>query len=115
LVRGVPFCYFGRQGKGAYTETGFVGFNTAHEKFKDFRSKYLNCFTSGRIFQQKLGWHDCIAFDLARQGINGNNLSPAGAGMSHVMLNSVITPYVDHCKGPKRKALGYSPGHPAYA
>ena len=111
LVSGVPFCYLGRQGKGAYTETGFLGFNTKHPDFQSFRSKYLSHFTSGKIFSQMKGWHDCIAFDFAREGLKGRNLSPEGAGMVHVVLQSVLAPYIDHLKGPKRKALGYSPGH----
>jgi hypothetical protein len=109
LLEGVPFCYFGRKN---YTETGFVGFNTSHKDFPAFRSKYLSYFTSGRIFSQLEGWHDCIAFDYARKGITGNNLSPAGAEMGHVLLQSALAEYLDHMKGPKRKELGYSPGHP---
>ena len=107
LIKGVPFAYLGRKN---YTETGWVGFNTQHEKFKDFRSKYLSCFTSGKIFSF-LEWHDCFAFDYARQGIKGNDLSPKVEAMGHVLLKSVLAPYIDHTKGPKRKKLGYSPGH----
>lgn len=110
LIGGVPFAYLGRQ---TYTETGFVGFNTAHERFKDFRAKYLSCFLSGRIFSLK-EWHDCYAFDYARQGIKGNDLSPGAKGVEHVLLKSVLSKYMDHTKGPKRKALGYSPGHPLH-
>jgi hypothetical protein len=108
LIQGVPFAYLGRK---TYTETGWLGFNTAHEKFKDFRAKYLSCFLSGRIFQMS-EWHDCYAFDYARQGIKGNDLTPGSKGTEHVLLKSVLANYMDHCKGPKRKALGYSPGHP---
>ena len=108
LVKEHPFAYLGRKN---YTETGWLGFNTKHSQFGNFKSKYLSCFTSGRIFQQR-EWHDCIAFDLARQGIKGNDLSPKGEAMGHVLLKSVLAPYLEHCKGPKRKTLGYSPGHP---
>lgn len=107
LVRDYPFAYFGRKN---YTETGWIGFNTKHPKFWEFRSKYLSHFTSGRIFQER-EWHDCIAFDVARKGIKGNDLSPKGVAMGHVLLQSVLAPYLDHTKGPKRKELGYSPGH----
>jgi hypothetical protein len=110
LIKGVPFAYLGRQ---SYTETGWLGFNTNHEKFKDFRSRYLNCFLSGRIFQHP-EWHDCYAFDYARQGINGNDLTPKSKGTEHVLLKSVLSQYMDHKKGPKRKSLGYSPGHPLH-
>jgi hypothetical protein len=110
LVHNVPFAYLGRK---TYTETGWLGFNTKHEKFKDFRAKYLNCFLSGRIFQMP-EWHDCYAFDYARQGIKGNDLTPGAKGTEHVLLKSVLANYMDHTKGPKRKALGYSPGHPKH-
>jgi hypothetical protein len=110
LIQGVPFAYLGRK---SYTETGWLGFNTAHEKFKDFRAKYLNCFLSGRIFQMP-EWHDCYAFDYARQGIKGNDLTPGRKGTEHVLLKSVLAQYMDHTKGPKRKSLGYSPGHPLH-
>lgn len=113
LVEKHPFAYMGRIGKDAYTETGFLGFNTGHKKFPEFRSKYLSYFTTGRIFSQLKGWHDCIAFDYARQGIEGNNLSPT-AKMGHVLMQTVLAPYIDHMKGPKRKVLGYSPEHPSH-
>lgn len=114
LVASHPFCYLGRKGPGSYTETGFVGFNTKHEKFAQFRSKYLSYFTTGKIFSNRRGWHDCIAFDIAREGIEGKNLSPGGTGMIHVLIQSVLAPYLDHLKGPRRKDLGYSPGHPTH-
>jgi len=111
LLAGVPFCYLGRSGAEAYTETGFLGFNTKHPDFAKFRANYLPYFTTGRIFSQLKGWHDCIAFDHARQGIRGNNLTPAGCGFNHVLLYSCLAKYIDHLKG-KRKQAGYSRGHP---
>jgi hypothetical protein len=97
-----PFCYLGRRGQNAYTETGFLGFNTAHELFPRFREKYLSYFTSGRIFTQLVGWHDCIAFDYARQGIKGNNLSPGGIGVGNVIGMTVMGEYLVHNKGPRK-------------
>ena len=115
LVKDVPFAYLGREnalGAQAYTETGFLGFNTKHPDFAKFRANYLPYFTTGRIFSQLKGWHDCIAFDHARQGIKGNNLTPDGRGMNHVLLHSVLAKYIDHLKG-ARKGQGHSDGHPA--
>ena len=102
LVSDMPFCYLGRKGEQAYTETGFLGFNTKHEKFQEFRSKYLSYFTSGEIFGQLKGWHDCIAFDHARQGIQGRNLSPEGHGMGNVMGMTKIGKYLVHFKGNRK-------------
>lgn len=107
LIEGVPFCYLGRSnalGLTTYTETGFLGFNTKHERFAEFRAKYLPYFTTGRIFGQLKGWHDCIAFDHARQGIVGNNLTPKGSGMDNVMEQSVLAPFMSHLKGARKFA-----------
>lgn len=102
IVQDKPFAYLGRNGRNAYTETGFLGFNTKHEDFSKFRAKYLDYFTSGRIFTQLVGWHDCIAFDYARQGIAGNNLSPNGSGVGNVIGDTVMGKYVVHNKGPRK-------------
>lgn len=108
LLKDFPFCYLGRSN---YTETGFLGFNTKHPDFSKFRSLYLAQYTQGLIFKQR-EWHDCIAFDVARTGIKGRRLTN-GSTMEHVFLTSPLAPYLDHLKGPKRKKLGYSPGHPS--
>jgi hypothetical protein len=100
LLSDVPFCYLGR--KATYTETGFLGFNTKHEKFAEFRSKYLSYFTSGKIFSQLKGWHDCIAFDYARQGIPGRNLTPDGSGVGNVIVGSKVGRYLTHLKGARK-------------
>lgn len=92
--------YMGR--KHSYTETGFVGFNTKHRHFQTFRDRYLSFFTSGRIFQQLKGWHDCIAFDEARQGLSGRDLTPNGWGYGSVIQDSILEPYIDHYKGNRK-------------
>ena len=100
LLAGHCVTYLGR--KRSYSETGFVGFNTAHEDFPMFRSRYLSYFTSGRIFEQLKGWHDCIAFDRARGGLAGNNLSPNGKDYHQVIQDSCLAQYVDHHKGNRK-------------
>lgn len=106
MLKDVPLAYMGRKGKfatsNAYTETGFVGFNTKHPEFQTFRSRYLSYFSTGKIFSQLQGWHDCIAFDYARQGLSGNNLSPSGMLMGSVMHLTVLDPYMDHLKGNRK-------------
>ncbi len=103
LLERACVAYMGR--KHSYTETGFVGFNTKHRHFQQFRSRYLQFFTSGRIFQQLKGWHDCIAFDEARQGLSGNDLTPNGWGYGSVIQDSVLAPYMDHLKGNRKLAV----------
>lgn len=102
LVGEFPFAYLGRKGPQAYTETGFLGFNTKNPDFAAFRAKYLDYFTSGRIFSQLKGWHDCIAFDYAREGINGHNLSPQGHGVGNVIGESKVGKYIVHLKGARK-------------
>jgi len=97
-----PFAYLGRKGEQAYTETGFLGFNTKHEDFLRFRERYLSYFTTGKIFTQLKGWHDCIAFDYARDGIKGNNLTPEGVGMGNVMGLTQLGKYLVHLKGNRK-------------
>lgn len=99
MLKDVCVAYMGRRGNQAYTETGFVGFNTKHEDFPAFRAKYLPYFTSGRVFSQLKGWHDCIAFDQARQGLKGRNLSPDGWSFGQTVPLTVLEPYLSHLKG----------------
>lgn len=94
--------YMGRKGLSAYTETGVIGFNTKHKDFQKFRENYLPWITSGRIFSQLKGWHDCIAFDHARQGVSGNDLTPGGKDIGNVIGESVLGPYIAHLKGPRK-------------
>lgn len=104
LIQDVAVTYYGRT---SYTETGFIGFNTKHEDFPKFRKNYLAQFTEGKIFQQLKGWHDCIAFDIARQGVKGRDLSPGASGMTHVMATGPTAQFWAHNKGPKRKARAH--------
>jgi hypothetical protein len=103
MLERVALAYMGRDGIGAYTETGFLGFNTKHPQFQKFRDAYLDYFLSGRIFAQTLGWHDCIAFDHARKGVSARNLSP-NSTMGAVIQKTVLGEYVRHLKGPRKFA-----------
>lgn len=100
LVSEHALAYLGRA--QSYTETGFLAFNTKKEDFQRFRDAYLNYFLSGRIFSQLKGWHDCIAFDEARKGVSGRNLSPDGQGVGNVMGMTVLAPYLVHNKGNRK-------------
>lgn len=105
LMDGVAVAFMGR-GKindpFSYTETGWVGFNTKHEDFKKFRENYLPYFTTGRIFSQLKGWHDCIAFDHARNGVKGRNLSPNASGIGAVIQSTPLAKYMTHNKGNRK-------------
>jgi hypothetical protein len=100
LFNGSALAYLGR--KNSYTESGFVGFHTKHPDFQRFRTAYIDYVVKGRIFSQLKGWHDCIAFDVAREGVSGNNLSPRGMNYDAVMEQSVLHPYIQHLKGNRK-------------
>jgi hypothetical protein len=100
LFNGSCLCYLGR--KNSYTESGFLGFDTLHPDFLKFRKAYYDYVFKGKIFSQLKGWHDCIAFDFARDGISGNNLSPKGQNYDAVMEGSVLDPYITHLKGHRK-------------
>lgn len=102
--------YLGRE--GLYTETGFVGFDTENEKFGEFLSNYMG-FIKHAWFLNHKRWHDCEAFDFAREesGISGNNLSPffkipKDRSMSmddlDVFDRSNIGEYIFHAKGGRK-------------
>jgi len=103
LLKDVCLAYLGRD---TYTEAGFIGFDTAHKNFPMFFHHYEDMYKKRRIFELNF-WTDCHAFDEARRGIKGRDLTQ-GKGMEHVFCKSPLAPYMDHLKG-GRKKIGYSP------
>lgn len=102
ILSDVALAFLGRNGNQTYTETGLIGFNTKHADFQRFRDNYLPWITSGKIFSQLKGWHDCIAFDQARQNIRANNMTPRGEGMGNVIGDSPLGEYMAHHKGARK-------------
>lgn len=100
LIRGVPFCYLGR--KNYRTETGFLGFNTYHDDFYLFRSRYLATYTSGAFMSLK-AWEDTAIFDHARGDIKGNDLNTSALqGIDHCWPHTVLGEYIEHYKGRRK-------------
>jgi len=91
-------------GRDSYTETGLVGFNPKHPKWKEFESRYRLMYEGGLIYLLDGGWTDCHAFDAARIGL-GENLTPNGKGFENVMAASKFGPYMAHFKGPLKAKL----------
>lgn len=107
-LKDVCLAYLGRD---TYTETGFIGFDTRHKDFPMFKHHYEDMYKKRKIFQLD-HWTDCHAFDEARRGISGRDLTN-GTGMNHVWCESPLAKFSDHCKG-KRKDIGASPEHPNF-
>ena len=110
LFDGKGLSYLGRE--GIYTETGFVGFDTEADKFQGFLKYYMGFIRHGWFVNHKR-WHDCEAFDFAREksGISGNNLSPffkipKNRVMSLADLDvfgrSVLKDHIEHFKGGRK-------------
>ncbi|MGC3979880.1 MAG: class I SAM-dependent methyltransferase [Steroidobacteraceae bacterium] len=111
LKDGAYTCYLGRS--HMYSECGFVGYDTRHEQHENFVYAYEHLFNTGDIFN--LGaWHDCEAYDVVRKAfedgalLTGYNISAEFADTMHPFVNSVLGRYMDHLKGPQRKAAGHS-------
>ena len=111
LFDGKGLSYLGRE--GFHTETGFIGFDTENEKFREFLKYYIGFIRHG-WFKDHKRWHDCEAFDFAREksGISGNNLSPffkipkdrvMSLADLDVVERSVLGEYFFHAKGAKKK------------
>lgn len=108
-------CYIALfQRDGMHSETGLWLVNCEHEAHAEFMDTYLDWYESGR-FKGAHQWHDCVLLDATirafeRAGrIKVHNLSGAASNTDHPMAVHPSAQYWDHCKGPKRKELGYSP------
>ena len=113
LFSGHPLVYLGRE--GLYTETGFIGFDTEHEKFHHFLEAYIGCLRQGIVFNLPR-WQDCEVFDWARKesGIKDRNLSPffkipkdrkMRRSDLDVIHRSILGEYILHYKGNRKKKL----------
>ena len=111
LKNGEYTCYLGRN--RMHSECGFVGYDTQHRAHKDFVQTYESIFNHGDIFALA-AWHDCVAYDELRKAferanlIKSNNISAHCADTMHVFINTALGEYMDHLKGPQRKAAGQS-------
>jgi len=87
---------------GFYTETGFVGFDTEGDRFKDFLGAYERVYSKGILFTLP-GWHDCYALDHAinESQVPYNDLVGGWelGDKLEVMENTVLGEYIHHKKG----------------
>ncbi len=110
LPEGAYAGYFGRD--DLYTETGFHVLDARHPAHRMFLTEWRKVYLDGTIF--RLGqWHDCKAYDFVREqfetaGVKFENLSGEFSTKGHPIAYSKLGRYLDHCKGPRRKAQGYS-------
>ena len=98
-----------------HSETGFIGFNLLHEKFKSFIKTAISFYTTGELFALER-YHDCIVYDTTRKifeltGTKFRNLSGTFSSEDHPFVKCELNRYFDHLKG-NRKKIGFSPEHP---
>jgi hypothetical protein len=108
-------CYIALfQRDGIHSEVGLVLFDCGHPQHGAFMDYYRNLYDSGR-FKDAHEWHDAVMMDVTLRAFEKNglvrshNLSGRASNVSHPMAVHDLAQYMDHLKGPSRKALGHSP------
>jgi len=94
-----------------YPETGFVAFNPKHPIHNAFMEMYLATYFNGSF--KLLGeWHDCYALEYLVKMLNPPRVSLTVEEKSdHPFNESILGKFMDHMKGPERKAQGKSHAH----
>lgn len=99
--------YLGRS--GMYSETGFIAWDPRKNTHDDFMRLYRAVYLNG-AFSMLTEWHDCQVFDFVRVMLECKSRNLAkGCDPNHPFVYSVLGNYMDHLKGPERKAAGKSP------
>lgn len=104
--------YLGR-GENYHSECGWVGYNLAHDRARDFIREFVGMYNTDKIFNER-EWHDSYIWDVVRKKFQDShkffNLNPShnDKGLAgHPFINSELGRYMDHVKG-DRKDLGHS-------
>jgi hypothetical protein len=116
IERQLPEGYFMAQFRraGYHVETGFWMMDGKHPEKKAFLDTWLNWFEQ-ESFKNLHQWHDCTTLDATSKlfekdgRVKIHNLSGEFSKDMHPMSLVELGEYIDHCKGTKRKNLGYSP------
>lgn len=97
------------RGSDYHSECGFVGYNLDKEIVHHFLQDFADLFTTGKVFQLP-EWHDSWVFDYLVDQYSGsmNVVNIPSSSKSHIFNFSMLGRYMDHLKGPERKAMGYS-------
>ncbi len=108
-------CYIAMfQRDGWHSECGLWVVDCSHPEHKRFMDNLLDWYESDR-FRDAHEWHDSVLMDATvrafeRDGlIKSHNLSGPHSKSEHPMAKHPLAKYLDHLKGPDRKAMGRSP------
>lgn len=103
--------YLGR--KNSYSECGFLGFNIKNNTTIEYIKRMIDVYSTGEIFALEQ-WHDSFIWDWVRKEFETNNnskfknISGDGYDKEHVFMNTKLSIFFDHLKGPQRKISGES-------
>lgn len=103
--------YLGR--KNSYSECGFLGFNLNNQSTLNYINRMIDIYETGEIFSIDQ-WHDSFIWDWVRiefEKLNENyfkDISGDGNDKEHVFMNTNLSIFFDHLKGPQRKMDGIS-------
>lgn len=95
-----------------YTECGWVVYNCLNPHIEEFWERFANQYRKDKLLNQT-EWHDSFIFDVVRTtmeqefGMTNSSITP-GYLKGHPFIDSFLGEYMDHLKGPKRKAAGRS-------
>jgi hypothetical protein len=107
LSQGADFAYLARDRK--YSECGFLMIRR-NQRGEKLIKRLVDLYRTDKLFLLP-EWHDCWAFDHARNGLQGQlqcaSLSGNANRMAHPFVNGPLGERLDHCKG-ARKAQGRS-------
>ena len=107
----VLMTYLGRK-KYDYSECGFLGFNNQHSDIDRFLRRMVTVYATGELFNFDQ-WHDSLIWDRIREefsanGVTFQSVSGEAYCAEHPFINCGLGEFLDHLKGPTRKANGSS-------
>lgn len=113
LPQGCYIALFKR--KGMYSECGYWVVDCKHPGHAAFMDALRKMYVDG-AFKDATEWHDSYLMDIIIRNLENKRVirshslsSERGEKEQHVMAYSEIAKYLDHTKGPERKAAGASP------
>ena len=110
----VGIYYLGRSQQ--HSECGWMIFNLLNLHMGEFWESFIEQYNRDLLFELA-EWHDSFVFDHVRKkleavGMVNSSITP-GYVRGHPFIHSFLGEYMDHLKGPKRKAAGRSAAHEA--
>ena len=108
LKPGDYIAYIGR-GSGMHSECGAMVFDPTSEHHETFFELYWRVYETG-AFRYLVEWHDCMVLDFVHDltRVPSTDLGK-GCDPVHPFVFTKLGLYMDHKKGPERKAMGGSP------